>query len=225
MKPISEIISGVFQLAGDPVSGRGDAFAGLVDLDGELVLIDTGAQLDAAELLANLSASGYEPSALSRVVLTHAHLDHIGGAPAVRRQTGARLLIHEADLAPLRDGDPERTAARWYGVDFPPTEPDQVLNGAGGNLGGGLKWLHTPGHTPGSIVLYLDRDGQRVLFGQDIHGPFYAAFGSDVDAWRKSMKRVLALDADILCEGHFGVYRGAKKVRRYIEGYLVVRST
>nr|VFJ71694.1 MAG: Glyoxylase, beta-lactamase superfamily II [Candidatus Kentron sp. FW] len=220
MKPIPEIISGVFQLAGDPVSGHGDAFAGLVDLDGELVLIDTGAQPGAVALLANLSASGYEPSTLSRVVLTHAHIDHIGGAPTVRQRTGARLLIHEADLAPLQDGDPERTAARWYGVDFPPTEPDQVLNGTGGDLGSGLQWLHTPGHTPGSIVLYLDRDGQRVLFGQDIHGPFHAAFDSDVDAWRESMEQVLALDADILCEGHFGIYRGAAKVRRYIESYL-----
>jgi len=68
--------------------------------------------------------------------------------------------------------------------------------------------------------VYLDRDGQRVLFGQDIHGPFNRAFGSDLSAWRKSMQALLALDADILCEGHFGVYSPKSRVRAYIEHYL-----
>ena len=53
--------------------------------------------------------------------------------------------------------------------------------------------LHTPGHTPGSISLYLDREEKRVLFGQDIHGPFHAAFGSDIEEWKKSMQVLLAL--------------------------------
>ena len=80
--------------------------------------------------------------------------------------------------------------------------------------------LHTPGHTPGSISVYLDNDGKRILFGQDIHGPFLAESGANMSHWEQSMKKLIALNADILCEGHFGVYRPASKVAEYIERYL-----
>jgi hypothetical protein len=59
-----------------------------------------------------------------------------------------------------------------------------------------------------------------VLFGQDIHGPFLPEFGADLSAWRHSMETLLSLEADILCEGHFGVYRMKARVKEYIEGYL-----
>ncbi len=87
---------------------------------------------------------------------------------------------------------------------------------------GRIVCLHTPGHTPGSISIILDRDGKRVLFGQDIHGPFADSFGSDLLAWRKSMEVLLGLQADILCEGHFGVVRPETEVERYIQNYLTV---
>jgi glyoxylase-like metal-dependent hydrolase (beta-lactamase superfamily II) len=100
---------------------------------------------------------------------------------------------------------------------------DRKLRGAEEVLtfgGEALHCLHTPGHTPGSISLYLDRGGKRILFGQDIHGPFHKAFGSDINAWKKSMKTLLALNADILCEGHFGIFQPKDRVRAYIERYL-----
>lgn len=83
-----------------------------------------------------------------------------------------------------------------------------------------MRWIHTPGHTPGSISLCMDNGMYKILFGQDIHGPFYASFGSDIDAWAESMRKLLELDADILCEGHFGIFRPASEVKAYIEGYL-----
>jgi glyoxylase-like metal-dependent hydrolase (beta-lactamase superfamily II) len=83
-----------------------------------------------------------------------------------------------------------------------------------------LKWLHTPGHTPGSICLYLDRGEERVLFGQDIHGPFLPSFRSDINLWKSSMEKLLALDADVLCEGHFGIFRPRDRVNGYIRKYL-----
>lgn len=52
------------------------------------------------------------------------------------------------------------------------------------------------------------------------HGPFSEEFGSELAAWRKSMERLLALEADILCEGHFGVFRPKENVAAYIEHYL-----
>ena len=132
-------------------------------------------------------------------------------------------MIHERDAGALEKGDSLKTAANWYGTTFPPMNVDRKLRGAEEvlNFGGeALHCLHTPGHTPGSISLYLDRAGKRVLFGQDIHGPFHKAFGSDIAQWKKSMRELLQLNADILCEGHFGIFQPQERVRSYIERYL-----
>jgi glyoxylase-like metal-dependent hydrolase (beta-lactamase superfamily II) len=84
-------------------------------------------------------------------------------------------------------------------------------------------WLHCAhslGHTPGSIAVWLDRDGKRILFGQDIHGPFLPEFSSDIDQWRISMEKLLILKADALCEGHFGIFQPGDRVEAYIRKYL-----
>jgi glyoxylase-like metal-dependent hydrolase (beta-lactamase superfamily II) len=79
--------------------------------------------------------------------------------------------------------------------------------------------LHTPGHTPGSICIYLERGGKKVLFAQDLHGPLLVEFGSNLKDWDASTKKLLDLEADILCEGHFGVYKTKKDVKNYILSY------
>jgi glyoxylase-like metal-dependent hydrolase (beta-lactamase superfamily II) len=166
---------------------------------------------------------GLNPANISHLILTHCHIDHIGSAPFFNQQYGTKILIHEQDAKAVETGDSVKTAANWYGTIFPPTVVDQKINGSHEIFRFGqeeLHCLHTPGHTPGSISVYLDRDEKRVLFGQDIHGPFNAAFGSDIEAWKKSMQTLLALNADILCEGHFGIYQPKDRVRDYIERYL-----
>jgi glyoxylase-like metal-dependent hydrolase (beta-lactamase superfamily II) len=123
----------------------------------------------------------------------------------------------------MEKGDSGKTAADWYRMTFPPTPVDIKLNEVREVLKfekGEVLCLHTPGHTPGSISIILDREGKRVLFGQDIHGPFSDSFGSNLAVWRKSMGILLGLKADILCEGHFGIVQPEKEVRRYIQDYL-----
>lgn len=218
-----EIINGVYLIGGPNVTQADDAAVYLIDFAGELVLIDAGAGGSSSQLVRNIEMLGLDPKALSCVILTHCHIDHIGSASFFRDQYGAKIVIHERDAKALETGDSVRTAANWYGTTFPPAKIDRKLTGAQETLTFGseeLHCLHTPGHTPGSIALYLDREGKRVLFGQDIHGPFHKAFGSDISAWKKSMQTLLALDADILCEGHFGIYQPKDKVRAYIERYL-----
>lgn len=218
-----EIINGVYLIGGPNVTQADDAAVYLIDFAGELVLIDAGAGGSSSQLVRNMEMLGLDPKALSSVILTHCHIDHNGSAAFFRQKYGAKIVIHELDAKALETGDSVRTAANWYGTTFPPTKIDRKLTGAQETLTFGseeLHCLHTPGHTPGSIALYLDREGKRVLFGQDIHGPFYKAFGSDISAWKKSMQTLLALEADILCEGHFGIYQPKNKVRDYIERYL-----
>jgi len=74
------------------------------------------------------------------------------------------------------------------------------------------------------MVVTVSTDEGLVLFGQDVHGPFDPAFGSDTSVWAASMKELIKLEADILCEGHFGVFRPKSGVRAFIEGICLARG-
>jgi glyoxylase-like metal-dependent hydrolase (beta-lactamase superfamily II) len=218
-----EIISGVYLIGGSGITSVDDAAIYLIDFAERLVLIDAGAGKSSSPIVRNIEMLGLNPANLSHLILTHCHIDHIGSAPFFRNNYKTQILIHELDANAVENGDSLKTAANWYGTTFPPTAVDRKLTGVHEILKFGkeeLHCLHTPGHTPGSISLYLDREEKRVLFGQDIHGPFHKSFGSDIEAWKKSMQILLALDADILCEGHFGIFQPKERVRDYIERYL-----
>jgi glyoxylase-like metal-dependent hydrolase (beta-lactamase superfamily II) len=222
-KNTEEIISGVYLIGGPGITAADDAAIYLINFTGELVLIDAGAGRSSSQIVRNIEMLGFHSEAISSLILTHCHIDHIGSVPFFKKQYGTKLMIHERDAGAVEKGDSRKTAANWYGTTFPPTAVDQKLKEEHEILKFGqeeLHCLHTPGHTPGSISLYLDRAGKRVLFGQDIHGPFHRDFDSDVNAWKKSMHKLLELEADILCEGHFGIFQPKERVRSYIERYL-----
>ncbi len=213
----------VYLVGGAGISDDADCCVYLIDCRGKLVLIDSGAGRSVGTIGHNIMELGFDPMNLTLVVATHAHIDHVGGLSQIKEQYGARLAAHGADADALKNGDDARTAASMYGVRFAPLTVDERLDGETGSWTFGdstLRWIHTPGHTPGSISPYLDTGGKRVLFGQDIHGPFSEKFGSNMEDWRRSMNKLLALNADILCEGHFGIYDGKDKVRGHIESYL-----
>lgn len=220
--PYEKITEGVFRVGGGELTSLEDCLVYLINL-GKPILIDAGTGSSARRLAENLEELGVGPDNLAMVVLTHCHMDHAGGARFFSEKFGIPLVAHQLDAEPLEKGDTLRTAANWYGMDMEPLKISVQLKGSEGSLDAGstrLHWVHTPGHTPGSISLWVENGLFRVLFGQDIHGPFHASFGSDLDRWAESMRRLLELDADILCEGHFGVFRPASEVRRYILGYL-----
>jgi len=216
--PYKKVASGVYLVGGDTLSHGNDCLVYLV-AGPPAVLIDAGANRMPHRILDNLAEVIHDVQEISFCVLTHCHVDHIGGAEQIREVTQSRLTAHEADAEAIQSGDPVRTAAKMYGIKLPKIEIDEVLYGDSG-VCGELQWLHTPGHTPGSIALYFDSPDGRILFGQDVHGPFLPEFGSDLDLWRASMEKLLALEADILCEGHFGVMRGKDEVARFIRSHL-----
>lgn len=223
MGAVEQIAAGIYLVGGPEISHAEDATWFLIDFSGELVMVDCGAGRSLERILRNIEQAGLDPAAISTLILTHAHIDHIGAAPGLRKRLGCRVWIHGLDADAVETGDPIRTAADLYGIDFPPTPVDRRLKGSEELLRFGedlLHCLHIPGHTPGSIAVWLDRGGQRILFGQDIHGPFLPAFASDIGQWRDSMEKLLALKADILCEGHFGIFRPNGRVEAYIRRCL-----
>ncbi len=212
----------VYAVGGQGLSSPEDCCVYLVDAGSELVLIDAGLGFGLDRIERNIRSAGFEPAQIWHVVATHCHIDHIGGLAGLVDKYGSRIIAHELDRAGIEGEKSELTAASMYGVDYRPVKVDMLLKGDLDRLKLGdleFNFIHTPGHTPGSISVYIDTTDGRVLFGQDIHGPFSPSWGSDLGQWRRSMEKLLALKADVLCEGHAGIYRG-DKIRKYIEAYL-----
>jgi len=220
MKPY-EITKDIFIVGGPDITDGRDGCVYLMDLE-ELILIDTGAGWSVENIVRNIGKFGFDCKNLKKIILTHCHIDHIGGVQEIKKRFGSKIYIHKLDAPPLETGDPILTAAKWYQTSFPPTPVDVKLNSPEETLIIGenkIVCLHTPGHTPGSICIYLDKDGRRILFGQDLHGPLLSEFGSNLDDYGRSTKKLLDLEADILCEGHFGIYKTKKDVKDYILSY------
>ena len=165
----------------------------LIDAGGKTILIDPAQSCDALTLF----LVGHS---VDLVVNTHGHFDHIGGDWDLQKR-GAQLLVHKADL-PLID--------RFY-----PDHPafDRYLED-GDLLPGGLRVKHTPGHSPGSVVLV----GDDVLFVGDL---LFAGSigrtdfpGGSMEQMNKSLSRLAALPGDYLVYPGHGPATSLQKERR-----------
>ncbi|MHA2224473.1 MAG: MBL fold metallo-hydrolase [Candidatus Hodarchaeales archaeon] len=134
----------------------------------------------------------------------------------------ARIIAHSYAADVIANEDPVLSAAHWYKTTLQAVDIDiKITNCFSIQLAEGtFQILPTHGHTPGSIVGLLETENHCVLFGQDIHGPFLPEFKSDITQWRQSMNKLIAIEPDYLCEGHFGIIRGKEKVKCFIEEYL-----
>ncbi len=216
------ICDGVYAVGGPELSRSEDAYVYLVDAKSSLVLIDAGVGYGIEKIEKNIRSLGLEPARVWHVIATHCHIDHIGGLHHWRDRYASRIIAHELDRAGIEGENNDLTAASMYGVSYMPVKLDTILSGEHNQMRLGeveFQFLHTPGHTPGSLSVYIDTPEGRVLFGQDIHGPFSSSWRSDIAEWRRSMRKLLDLKADFLCEGHAGIYKG-DRIKEYIEGYL-----
>lgn len=127
---------------------------------GSAAVVDAGANADAV-LEALKSRSLY----LEYIILTHAHVDHVLNAGKLREATGAQIVIHEDDALLL--GDPVLNCSAMFGLNkvFGPAD---ILVKDGDTISvGGVKpsFIHTPGHTPGSMCVLAD---QRLFSGDTL---------------------------------------------------------
>jgi glyoxylase-like metal-dependent hydrolase (beta-lactamase superfamily II) len=217
------IAKDVYQVGGGSLTSPEDAGVYLVRSDDRAALVDAGCGFSQSQLFNNIEACGVSLDGIEYLLITHCHFDHTGGAQAVKDRTGCRIVAHEREAGFLEEGDQRVTAAKWYGAFLEPLQVDVKLNGERQDLWVGQKRieaLHVPGHSPGSVVYVTESDGLKILFGQDVHGPLDASLLSNRDDYHRSLQLLLSLRADVLCEGHYGVFRGKDEVADFIESFL-----
>jgi len=116
----------------------------------EAIVVDPGENV--SEILTRLAA---HKLTLRQIVITHGHIDHVGGAARLKRITGAPVFLNQHDLPQLAMMEVQ---AGWLGIQTPEVAPPDASADDGAKLGlpnipGEV--LHTPGHTEGSICLYF----------------------------------------------------------------------
>jgi len=218
-----KILENLWQVGGAEYTTVEDAAVYLARFGEKAVLIDAGCGNAQEALFENISEVLPPEVKIEYLLLTHCHYDHTGGAEAVRNRYGCRIAAHELDAVYLENGDSTVTAAEWYDARLKPFKIDHQIKAQEETFqigGGKLTAYHCRGHSPGSVVYVSQIDSNRVLFGQDVHGPLEASFLSNRENYIHSLKFMVRLNADILCEGHFGVYQGKEKVSRFIQSYL-----
>ncbi len=192
-------------------------------VEDRLTLIDAGMVGSRLMLERYLRRIGRRMDELGRIICTHGHPDHIGGLQElIRDRTDVEVLIHPADLAGLqrplreslaaREGRSERRGRIIQSLTRTPATATPVEDGTLLPVLGGLRVIHTPGHTPGSICLYAER--LRLLFTGDvlqvIRGRLtYASafFSHDHAGARSSVDRLAALDVDAIALSHYPPWR------------------
>jgi glyoxylase-like metal-dependent hydrolase (beta-lactamase superfamily II) len=197
-------------------------------LEPEITLIDAGLPGSAPRVRGYILAQGRSADDLVRIVCTHGHPDHAGGARGLLHD-GVKLLMHPADYAglqvSLRDALRRPSRGRLFAsitptpARFAPVEDGDVLP-----VLGGLEVIHTPGHTPGSICLYARRD--RLLFVGDIlqrrgGRVTYAStvFSDDPASARTSLRRLTGLDVQTIVFAHYPpVRQGANELLKMLAG-------
>jgi hydroxyacylglutathione hydrolase len=131
--------------------------------DEDPIVVDTGTGMYADTILEELSRI-VPLRKVERIVLTHCHYDHLGGAAEFQKATGAKVYLHEAEAIPIMAGDSSLAISGMFGQKLRQLKLEPLKTGQKLKCGSSeLEVLHTPGHSPGSIVLHEKASGSAIV--------------------------------------------------------------
>jgi len=224
---LREVIPGLYQ-----VRTRGSR--AYIVVDEFLTLIDTGSPGSGPRILRAVRELGRSPEEIRQIIITHAHLDHVGGLPELQRELPAKTGVHLVEAPVVSSPDPlpnpfqhpllARLCEPYLVRNDPGAARVDVLLRDGDELPGlgGMRVVHAPGHTAGSISIYFPNRGVLIV-GDAMQYRFgrlmlpNRLFSQDLRQAADSIRKLAELDFETLCFSHFRpILRGAdQKVREF----------
>ncbi len=199
---------------------------------GHLTLIDTGMPGNATRIVEFLKSLGMEEMDSFTIVLTHPDIDHSGSVAELKEKLGnVKVAIHEADAPRLTGEKPLKEVRGLAGplfkamspfMKFKPVTPDVLLKD--GEQIGGLRVIHAPGHTQGSICLYSERlkamfvgDALRTDKNRSPKLP-PAAMTFNIGEAKNSIRKIASYEFELLLPGHGPpiLTDASKKVKEFV---------
>jgi glyoxylase-like metal-dependent hydrolase (beta-lactamase superfamily II) len=185
----------------------------------QCLLVDTGNVGYISKIKKAIVSRGLDLKSLTHIFLTHTHYDHAGNVKELKDITGAKVITHEFEKKFLEKGEhpaPKGTNL-WFSIisktgslmgkkfkSFEPTNADIIFNDTLDlkKFGFSGKIIHTPGHTLGSSVLYINN---KVLAGDtifNIAGKIFPPFANDTVELLKSWEKLVDLNAEYYYPAH-----------------------
>ena len=228
-----QVLRDIYQVGGDlngvtyagVDAGYDDGNTYLVRTPAGLLMFDCGCGDTLDEIFANMAYWGLSPDDVKACLLTHAHLDHAGGAHRLAER-GVRLLAHRNTAEAVAAGD-ERCCGYLYHKTFVPCTVDEALDDGQvvDVLGKRIEVMHLPGHSMGCTAYLFEHEGRRIVVSGDVIGTLldgYFGWSGSIDfdkrVYIESLRRLAKVDSDVMLPGHGLIY--FHKPRRRVEDAL-----
>ena len=228
-----QLLHNLYQVGGDMQgitwagvdAGYEDGNSYVLETPDGLILFDCGCGDTLDQIFDTMVYWNLEPKDIRRCFLTHAHIDHAGGAHKLKA-LGIPLYAHANTAEAVSVGD-ERCCGFLYHKTFQVCEVDHVLTD--GDVvevcGVSIEVMHVPGHSMGCTAYLFDHEDRRVVVSGDLIGTLLAGdFGwsgsidFDRDVYLQSLQKFAKVDSDMMLPGHGMVY--CHEPRRRVEQVL-----
>ncbi len=220
-----EIVSGVYGI------GMGYVNAFLIVGEDGLALVDSGLPKKKDTILRVVAAAERKPDDVKHILITHHHVDHMGSLADLKDACDAKSYVHPADSPIVRGDEPQPgpnpssllgkiagPLLEKFGPEPSPAAVDvEVSDGEELPIAGGIKAVHTPGHTPGHLSFLLlakkalfvgDAAANMIRLGMPI-----GMYTADREQAKESIRKIAELEFDVACFGHGRVLKGEANVR------------